>query len=97
MGAESGSLEWRHSGVLAGWALGVGRPRLGCGMEGSRGGTPDRVAVGRGGIARSLDSLYVARDGGPQDAGSPGWTGGWFGGIPWRCLQVALLRRESSA
>lgn len=97
MGAELGSLEWRHSGVLAGRALGVGRPRLGCGMEGFRGGTPDRVAVGRRGIARSLDSLYVARDGGPQDVGSPGRTGGWFGGIPWRCLQVALLRRQSSA
>lgn len=60
MGAESGSLEWRHSGVLAGRALGVRRLRLGCGMEGFQGGTPDRVAVGRGGVARSLGSLHVA-------------------------------------
>ena len=72
MGAESGSLEWRHSGVLAGRALGVRRLRLGCGMEGFQGGTPDRVAVGRGGVARSLGSLHVAKDWGPKVRGSLG-------------------------
>lgn len=72
MGAESESLEWGHSGVLAGRALGVHRLRLRCGMVGFRGGTPDRVAACRGGIARSLGSLHVARDWGPTVRGPLG-------------------------